>query len=161
MSKKNVKTNAMRILDLEKINHNELSYPVTKDHVDGITAAKSLGKDPKTVYKTLVTQASSRAYYVFVIPVAENLSLKKAARACGEKNLEMIHVRDINKVTGYIRGGCSPIGMKKTYPTYIDQSAKDIETITVSAGKVGYQVELSPDDLINLIEGQYADLIAD
>jgi len=79
----------------------------------------------------------------------------------GEKNLEMIHVRDINKVTGYIRGGCSPIGMKKTYPTYIDQSAKDIETITVSAGKVGYQVELSPDDLINLIKGQYADLIAD
>ena len=147
MSKKNVKTNAMRILDLEKINHNELSYPVTKDHVDGITVAKSLGKDLKTVYKTLVTQARSRVYYVFVIPVAENL--------------EMIHVRDINKVTGYIRGGCSPIGMKKTYPTYIDQSAKDIETITVSAGKVGYQVELSPDDLINLIKGQYADLIAD
>lgn len=161
MSKKNVKTNAMRILDTEKIDHKELSYPVSKDHVDGLSAAQALGKDPRTVYKTLVTQASSRVYYVFVIPVAENLNLKKAARACGEKNIEMIHVKDINKVTGYIRGGCSPIGMKKSYPTYIDKSARDIETITVSAGKVGYQVELSPENLVDLIGGQYADLLAD
>ena len=104
MSKKTVKTNAMRILDTEKIDHKELSYPVSKDHVDGVSAAQALGKDPRTVYKTLVTQAGSRSYYVFVIPVAENLNLKKAARACGEKNIEMIHVKDINKVTGYIRG---------------------------------------------------------
>lgn len=163
MAKKNVKTvktNVMRILDIEKINHKELSYPVSKDHVDGVSAALGLGKDPKSVYKTLVTQAASKAYYVFVIPVAENLNLKKAARACGEKNIEMIHVKDINKVTGYIRGGCSPIGMKKAYPTFVDQSAQNMEAITVSAGKVGYQVELSPQDLIDLIGGQYADLLA-
>ena len=161
MAKKIVKTNAMRILDLEKIVHRELSYPVDKDHVDGITAAKHLGKDPATVYKTLVTQGHSKEYFVFVIPVARNLNMKKAARACGEKSVEMIHVKDINKVTGYIRGGCSPIGMKKPYRTYIDRSAISIETITVSAGKIGYQVELAPDDLLRVTGSTYADLLMD
>ena len=159
MSKKTVKTNAMRILDTEKIDHKELSYPVSKDHVDGVSAAQALGKDPRTVYKTLVTQAGSRSYYVFVIPVAENLDMKKAARTCGEKSIEMINVKDINKVTGYIRGGCSPIGMKKSYPTYIDESAKDIDTITVSAGKIGFQVELEPSDLLRVTGSEYADLL--
>jgi len=161
MAKKIVKTNAMRILDLEKISHKELSYPVDKDHVDGITAAKHLGKDPSTVYKTLVTQGNSKAYFVFVIPVAENLDMKKAARVCGEKSVDMIYVKDINKVTGYVRGGCSPIGMKKAYKTYIDQSATNIETITVSAGKIGYQVELAPDDLLMVTGSTYADLLMD
>ncbi len=159
MSKKTVKTNAMRILDLEKINHKELSYPVGKNHVDGVTAAKGLGKDPATVYKTLVIIGNSKQYYVFVIPVAENLDMKKAARACGEKSIEMINVKDINKVTGYIRGGCSPIGMKKSYPTYIDESAKYIDTITVSAGKIGFQVELEPSDLLRVTGSEYADLL--
>lgn len=159
MSKKTVKTNVMRILDAENIGHNELSYPVDKDHVDGVTAAKAIGKDPATVYKTLVTQGHSKDYFVFVIPVAENLDMKKAARACGEKNLSMIHVKDINKVTGYIRGGCSPIGMKKSYSTYIDESAQHIDTITVSAGKVGFQVELRPEDLIRITNSKYADLL--
>ncbi|CAK7013409.1 MAG: Cys-tRNA(Pro)/Cys-tRNA(Cys) deacylase YbaK [Peptostreptococcus russellii] len=159
MSKKKVKTNAMRILELEKIEYIEHSYPVDKDHVDGITAAKHIGKDPKTVYKTLVTQGQSKEYYVFVIPVAENLNMKKAAKASGEKKVEMIHVKDINKITGYIRGGCSPIGMKKQYSTYIDKSAKSIESITVSAGKLGYQVELSPSDLIKASKAEYADLL--
>lgn len=159
MAKKTVKTNAMRILDLEKINHKELPYPVDKGHVDGVTAAKGLGKDPATVYKTLVTIGHSKQHYVFVIPVAENLDMKKAARACGEKSIEMINVKDINKVTGYIRGGCSPIGMKKSYPTYIDESAKDIDTITVSAGKIGFQVELEPSDLLGVTGSEYADLL--
>lgn len=159
MSKKKVKTNAMRILELEKIEYIEHSYPVDKDHVDGITAAKHIGKDPKTVYKTLVIQGQSKEYYVFVIPVAENLNMKKAAKASGEKKVEMIHVKDINKITGYIRGGCSPIGMKKQYSTYIDKSAKSIESITVSAGKLGYQVELSPSDLIKASKAEYADLL--
>lgn len=159
MAKKTVKTNAMRILDIEKINHKELSYSVDKGHVDGVTVAKGLGKDPATVYKTLVTIGHSKQHYVFVIPVAENLDMKKAARACGEKSIEMINVKDINKVTGYIRGGCSPIGMKKSYQTYIDESAKDIDTITVSAGKIGFQVELEPSDLLRVTGSEYADLL--
>ncbi|MEG0250068.1 MAG: Cys-tRNA(Pro) deacylase [Peptostreptococcus sp.] len=159
MSKKKVKTNAMRILESEGIEYVEHSYPVDKDHVDGITAAKHLNKDPKTVFKTLVTQGQSKEYYVFVIPVAENLDMKKAAKACGEKKIEMIHVKDISKITGYVRGGCSPIGMKKQFATYIDSSGETIESITVSAGKIGYQVELSPIDLIKASKAEYADLL--
>ena len=129
------------------------------DHVDGITAAKHLNKNPETVFKTLVTQGQSKQYYVFVIPVAENLNMKKAAKACGEKKVEMIHVKDINKITGYIRGGCSPIGMKKQFDTYVDNSGKHLESITVSAGKIGYQVELSAMDLIKASKAKYADLL--
>lgn len=156
---KKVKTNVMRILDAEKITHQEMSYPVEKDHVDGITAAKGVGKDVSVVFKTLVTKGNSKNYFVFVIPVAENLDLKKAAKACHEKKVEMIHVKDINKITGYIRGGCSPIGMKKQYNTYIHESAKDLEMIVISAGKIGYQVELSPNDLNQLINSEFADII--
>ena len=159
MSKKKVKTNAMRILESEKIDYTEHSYPVEKDHVDGVTAAKSIGKKEEEVFKTLVTQGNSKDFFVFVIPVAETLDMKKAAKACGEKKVEMIHVKDINKITGYIRGGCSPIGMKKLYATYIDSSGENLETITVSAGKVGFQVELKPEDLKRVSKAEFADLI--
>lgn len=159
MSKKNVKTNAMRILDSENIAHKELSYPVKKDHIDGISVASLIGREENEVFKTLVSQGHSKNFYVFVIPVGKNLDMKKAARSCGEKSVEMIHVKDINKVTGYIRGGCSPIGMKKEYPTYIDISAKDLDSIIISAGKIGYQVELDPVDLADLINAEFADLV--
>lgn len=159
MSKKKVKTNAMRILESLDIEYEEHTYEVSKDHVDGITAAKSLGKDVSTVFKTLVTQGASKEFYVFVIPVAETLDMKKAAKACHEKNVEMIHVKDINKITGYIRGGCSPIGMKKKYKTYIHETGKNLETITVSAGKIGYQIELKPMDLARAAEAVFVDII--
>lgn len=158
MSKKNIKTNAMRLLENEKIEYKYYSYSVDKDHVSGVKAAEEIGKDPRSVFKTLVTQAVSKEYYVFVIPVAENLDLKKAAKICGEKKVDMIHVKDINKVTGYIRGGCSPIAMKKLYETFIDESAKDFDRVIVSAGKIGYQIELSPIELAKIVKGIFADL---
>ena len=156
---KMVKTNAMRILDSNKIEHRELSYPADKDHVDGVTVARSINRDEKEVFKTLVAQGASREYFVFVIPVAESLDMKKAARAAKEKNMEMIHVKDINKVTGYIRGGCSPIGMKKQFKTFINSSAEELESLIISAGKIGYQVELSPTDLKKLTDSEFIDLI--
>lgn len=158
MSKKKVKTNAMRILEAEKIDYIEHSYEVDKNHVDGITVAESIGKNPSTVFKTLVTQGNSKEFFVFVIPVAETLDMKKAAKACGEKRVEMIAVKDINKITGYIRGGCSPIGMKKLYSTYIDSSAESLKTIIVSAGKIGFQVELKVIDLKNISKAEFAEL---
>lgn len=156
---KMVKTNAMRILDANKIEHKELSYPVDKDHVDGVTVADSIGRDYSEVYKTLVAQGHSKEFLVFVIPVNKSLDMKKAAKAAGEKNIEMIHVKDINKVTGYIRGGCSPIGMKKQYRTFVNDTAEILDTMIVSAGKIGYQVELSPKDLQKLTECKFADII--
>ncbi len=158
MSKKKVKTNAMRILEAEKIDYIEHSYEVDKNHVDGITVAESIGKNPSTVFKTLVTQGNSKEFFVFVIPVAETLDMKKAAKACGEKRVEMIAVKDINKITGYVRGGCSPIGMKKLYSTYIDSSAESLKTIIVSAGKIGFQVELKAIDLKNISKAEFAEL---
>lgn len=159
MAKKKVKTNAMRILESEEIEYQEHSYEADKDHVDGVSAAQSIGKDPATVFKTLVTQGSSKEFFVFVIPVAETLDMKKAAKACKEKKVEMIHVKDINKITGYIRGGCSPIGMKKLYSTYIDLSGEKLDSITVSAGKIGFQIELKPEDLKKVAKAEVADLI--
>ncbi len=152
------KTNVMRILDKAKINYNHYEYPHGKEAVDGLSVAKLLGQNPNQVFKTLVTHGGG-GYYVFVIPVAEELDLKKAARAVGEKSVEMIHVKDINKVTGYIRGGCSPIGMKKQYKTVIHTSANDIKTMIVSAGKIGYQIELPPKELISLIGADTADIV--
>lgn len=154
-----VKTNAMRILDSNKINYKMWSYEVNTDHVDGVEVANQIGKDVTQVYKTLVTQGVSKNIYVFVIPVHENLDLKKAAKAAKEKSVDMIHVKDINKITGYIRGGCSPIGMKKLYNTFINETAKELDTITVSAGKIGYQIELSPLDLQKLINCEFEDII--
>ena len=159
MSKSNVKTNAMRILDSNNINYKMYYYELGKDHIDGIEVAKKIGKDVIEVYKTLVAQGSSKDFYVYVIPVNESLNLKKAAKAANEKSVEMIPVKDINKVTGYIRGGCSPIGMKKQYKTFINKSAESLNSIIVSAGKIGYQIEISPKDLISLINSEFIDLI--
>lgn len=146
----NLKTNVMRILDSNKIEYNTYSYDSDGDF-DGQSVAKKIGKDEQRVFKTLVTVAPSKSNYVFVIPVAGELDLKAAAKAVGEKSVEMIAVKDINKVTGYIRGGCSPIGMKKQFTTVIDSSCDEYETIIFSAGKIGYQVEVAPKDLIALI----------
>lgn len=152
------KTNVMRILDKEKVKYNHYEYPHGKEAVDGISVAKLLNQNPDCVFKTLVTHGGN-GYFVFVVPVAEELDLKKAAKAVGEKSVEMIHVKDINKVTGYIRGGCSPIGMKKQYKTVIHDSSLGIEKIIVSAGKIGYQIELAPADLIALTGAKTADIV--
>lgn len=159
MSKKLIKTNVLRILDKSDIEYKDFQYPVGKEHVDGVSAAILVGKRPDEVYKTLVTQGNSKEYYIFVIPVAENLNMKKAAKACGEKSIEMINFKDLNKITGYIRGGCSPIGMKKLYKTYIDQSIRNLDRVTVSAGKIGYQVELNIEDLIKIVNAEVSDLL--
>ena len=141
------KTNAMRILDAKKVPYEVMTYDNKDGNIDGVSVAQKVGKEVSSVYKTLVTQGSSRNLYVFVIPVEAELDLKKAAKAAGEKKIEMVPVKDIQKWTGYIRGGCSPVGMKKLYPTFIDQNASSLETIVVSGGKIGIQVELSVDDL--------------
>ena len=156
---KEEKTNVMRVLEQKKIPYT----PHTYEHeegvaVDGVTVAASLGQDPECVFKTLVARGASKGIYVFCIPVAENLDLKKAARAVGEKSLEMIHVKEINALTGYIRGGCSPVGMKKQYPTVFHETAEIVDAIMVSAGKIGYQVELAPGALIELVGGTLADI---
>ncbi|RYL95025.1 Cys-tRNA(Pro) deacylase [Sporolactobacillus sp. THM7-4] len=148
MAKSRVKTNAMRILDSENIPYKIQTYDISDGLIDGVSVARKVGEDPKTVYKTLVTQGHSGEFYVFVVPVAEELDLKKAAACVGEKKVELIHVKDIQKHTGYVRGGCSPIGMKKTYPTVIDASAKSIDRIIVSGGKKGVQMILSVNDLV-------------
>ncbi|MEG2869735.1 MAG: Cys-tRNA(Pro) deacylase [Paraclostridium sp.] len=156
---KAVKTNAMRILDSKKVKYNIFSYDISDDHVDGISVANKIGKDVNEVYKTLVTHGTSKNIYVYVIPVHENLDLKKAAKVADEKKIEMIHVSDINKLTGYIRGGCSPIGMKKLYKTFINKTAENLDDIIVSAGKIGYQVEISPVDLQKIINCEFEDII--
>lgn len=153
------KTNAMRILDRHGISYNIYSYEKEDGKIDGISVANKIGKDVKFVYKTLVAQGASKEIYVFVIPVACELDLKLAAKAAGEKNIHMIPVKDLNKWTGYIRGGCSPIGMKKHYKTFIDQSAEQLEAVVVSAGKIGMQVELSVEDLQMLTKAQFYSLI--
>lgn len=147
----NLKTNVMRILDKAGISYSTYTYDASDGLIDGISVAEKMGKPVEQVYKTLVTQGASREYYVFVIPVAEELNLKAAARSVSEKGVDMIKVTDINKITGYIRGGCSPIGMKKEYKTVLDSSCKELDTFIISAGKIGHQIELSPYDLIGLI----------
>lgn len=154
----NFKTNVMRILETNKIDYNLYTYESGGDF-DGCSVASKIGKDPTCVFKTLVTVAPSKKNYVFVIPVNCELNLKACASAVGEKSVEMIAVKDINKVTGYIRGGCSPIGMKKDYVTVVDASCKTCDKIVFSAGKIGYQVEVSPDALINLIGAKVADIV--
>ena len=157
---KEAKTNAMRILERAKVAYTAHEYPHEEGvAVDGVTVAASMGEDPACVYKTLVTQGASRNYFVFVIPVAAELDLKAAARSVGEKSVAMIHVADINKVTGYVRGGCSPIGMKKRFPTYLDRSAEKYEKIAVSAGMRGVQVILSPADLGRYVGAEMTDLM--
>lgn len=153
-----VKTNAMRILDTRKVPYEILTYDANDGKIDGVAVAGKIGRDPAQVYKTLVAVGASKNLYVFVIPVEDELDMKKAAKEAGEKNVEMLPVKDIQKFTGYIRGGCSPIGMKKNYPTFLDASAEGMDKIIVSAGKIGFQVELAPDQLINAADGKYAEL---
>jgi Cys-tRNA(Pro)/Cys-tRNA(Cys) deacylase len=155
------KTNAMRILEKEKIPYEMFTYPVTEEHQDGVTVAALCGQDVKTVFKTLVCKGASKNHFVFVVPVAEELDLKKAARAASEKSMEMIHVNDINKVTGYIRGGCSPIGMKKLFPTFFHESALEQDLVIVSGGKRGFQIKCEPKLLASACKGQFADIIFD
>lgn len=155
---KEQKTNVMRFLDKNKVDYKAHEYPHGDEAVDGMKVAELCGYDPETVFKTLVTRGASKEIYVFVIPVCRELDLKKAAKAAGEKSISMIHVSEINALTGYVRGGCSPIGMKKQYKTFFDESALSRETIMVSAGKIGYQVELAPGELIRLTRGKTADL---
>lgn len=156
---KEQKTNVMRLLEQKKIKYIPHEYPHGDEAVDGLTVAQICGQNPGQVFKTLVARGASKNIYVFVIPVTNELNLKKAAKAAGEKSVAMIHVSEINALTGYVRGGCSPIGMKKQYKTFYNESAADYDTIMVSAGKIGYQVELNPDELIKLTKGIYADLV--
>ena len=153
------KTNVMRVLEQKKITYTPHSYPHGDDAVDGATVAQLIGKAPEQVYKTLVTVGASKNHYVFVIPVLAELNLKKAAKAVGEKSIAMLHVSELLPLTGYVRGGCSPIGMKKQFKTVIDVSCEAQDTITVSAGKIGQQVEVAPADLLKLIRGTTADVI--
>ena len=155
------KTNVMRVLEQKKVKYTAHEYPHGDAPVDGVTAALLMGQDPDRVFKTLVARGASRKIYVFDIPVAAELDLKKAAKAVGEKSIAMIHVSEINELTGYVRGGCSPIGMKKQYTTTFHKSAEKLDTIVVSAGKIGFQVELAPDVLISLVRGKTADIITE
>lgn len=154
---KEIKTNAMRILETKKIPFTTHTYEC-EEFIDGIQIADMLGLPHEKVYKTLVTQGSSKNYYVFVIPIAEEMDMKKAAKSVGEKSVAMLHVKDINAVTGYIRGGCTAIGMKKQYVTRIEEAAKNLEHIIVSGGKLGTQLELTPDDFIKASNAEYADI---
>ena len=141
------KTNVMRLLDRQKIPYIPHQYPCPDGAVDGVSVAALLGQNPDTVFKTLVTQAGRGSYYVFVIPVTHTLDLKAAARAVDVKSVEMIKQAQLLGLTGYVHGGCSPVGMKKSFPTVLDTSAQGLETMVVSAGKIGFQVELAPSDL--------------
>ena len=162
MSKKDEKTTVMRILEQKNIPYTPHAYPHDGDAApDGLAVARSLGQDPETVFKTLVARGASNALYVFDIPVGDSLDLKKAAKAVGEKSVAMLRQKELLPLTGYIHGGCSPIGMKKQYPTVFHETAEILDTILVSAGKVGYQVELAPADLIALVGAGTADLTVD
>ena len=156
---KEAKTNAMRILERAKVPYTAHEYAHEEGvAVDGVTVAKSMGFDPAQVFKTLVARGASGQYYVFDVPVAESLDLKKAAKAVGEKSIAMLHVSELTPLTGYVRGGCSPVGMKKQFRTVFAAQALAQETILVSAGKIGYQVETAPQALIALVRASTADL---
>ena len=152
------KTNAVRMVEAEGIPYKMYEYDAPEGFLDGVSVAKTLGQDPDQVFKTLVTVGASKEYHVCVIPVAKELDLKKAAKHFGEKKIEMILARDITKVTGYIKGGCSPVGMKKLYSTAIDESAVLFDEIMVSGGKVGLQMQLSVECLKNITGAEFADL---
>ena len=154
------KTNVMRLLEQKKIPYVGHSYADT-GAVSGVEVARALGENPAQVFKTLVTVGKSRQYYVFVIPVAAELDLKKAAKAVGEKSVEMIKAKELLPLTGYIHGGCSPIGMKKSFKTTVDSSAAGFETIIFSAGRIGYQVEVSPEDLKKIVRYELSELTVD
>ena len=156
---KEEKTNVMRTLEQKKIAYTAKTYPHGEgDAIDGVSVAKAVGLDVEMVFKTLVCKGASGGYYVFDIPVAENLDLKKAARAVGEKNIAMIPQKELLPLTGYVHGGCSPVGMKKPFPTFIDETALLCERFYCSAGRVGAQVEVSAEALAEYIGAEFADL---
>lgn len=158
MGKKEVKTNAMRILERQKILYTYETYECD-EFTDGIETADKLGYEHQYVYKTLVTTGKSGEHYVFVIPIEEEIDFKKAAKAVGEKSLEMPHLKDLTKVTGYVRGGCTAVGMKKQFPTVIQEDAKDLPHMHVSGGKLGMQLTLAPLDLAKAANAEFADII--
>ena len=154
---KEEKTNVMRTLEQKKIAYTPHEYPADGP-VDGVSVAAYLNQDPEQVFKTLVTKGAGGGYYVFDIPVAENLDLKKAAKVVGEKSIAMLPQKKLLPLTGYVHGGCSPVGMSKHFPTYFAEEVILVDTMICSAGKVGHQVEVAPDALIALVDGQVADL---
>lgn len=158
---KEEKTNVMRVLDQKKIPYTAHAYEHGETAPDGVTVARSLGQEPERVFKTLVTRSASGGCYVFEVPVAATLDLKKAAKAVGEKWVEMLPAKDLLPLTGYVHGGCSPVGMKKQFPTVFHESCMEWETICVSAGKVGLQVEVEPEALAALVRAKTADVTAD
>ena len=160
MAKKLEKTNAMRILAAAGLPHTLHSYD-DSSAISGAEVAAQLGEDPDHVFKTLVTQGKSGEHFVFMIPVAQELDLKKAAKACGEKSVAMIKSRDLLPTTGYVHGGCSPIGMKKPFPTYCDETCVLFDTIIFSGGRIGTQIEMSFDDLCQLMDVEPVDLVVD
>lgn len=155
--KKEEKTNVMRVLDSKKVEYKSHNY-LASGAVSGTEVAHVLGQNPDSVFKTLVTVSKSKKYYVFLVPVEKELDLKKAATVVGEKKIEMLKSKELLGLTGYIHGGCSPIGMKKFFRTTVDETAKNYETIMFSAGKIGYQVEMNPADLEKVIRFEYADI---
>ena len=155
---KEEKTNVMRTLEQKKIPYTAFSYD-PDGPIDGVSVAAETGLDAASVFKTLVTKGASGAYYVFDIPVAENLDLKKAAKAVGEKSIAMLPQKDLLPLTGYVHGGCSPVGMKKQFPTVFHETVNDLELVAVSAGKIGHQVQVKPADLLNLLRAKTADVI--
>lgn len=154
------KTLVMKILDQKKINYKIHDY-INSNLIDAISVANFLNENPSKVFKTLVTVGKSKNHYVFLVPSNKTLDLKKASKVVDEKNIELIHQKELLPLTGYIHGGCSPIGMKKTFPTVIDSSAASFDTIFISGGKIGYQIEISPNDLIPLIKGKLFDISKD
>ena len=155
---KEEKTNVMRTLDQKKILYTAFSYD-PNGPIDGVSVAAETGLDAASVFKTLVTKGASGAYYVFDIPVAENLDLKKAAKAVGEKSIAMLPQKELLPLTGYVHGGCSPVGMKKQFPTVFHETVNELALVAVSAGKIGHQVQVKPDDLLNLLRAKTADII--
>lgn len=159
MAKKVAKTNAVRLIEQQKIAHELFEYETENgEAVDGITVASKIGQPIAQVYKTLIATAGKGKYFVFVIPVAEELDVKAAAKVVSEKKIEMIAVKELLGLTGYVRGGCSPIGMKKQFPTYIDASAQSLPYMIVSAGKIGMQIKLVPADLVRVANASYAEI---
>ena len=155
---KEIKTHAMRILEKNKVPYETIQYEC-EEFIDGLHTAQKTGAPVEQSFKTLVVQGKSKEYYVLVVPIAEEIDLKKAARVLNEKSIEMIHVKDITKVTGYVRGGCSPLGMKKQYPTVVHRSALEYDEIYISGGRIGTTLKLKPEDLAKTIKSDFADII--
>ncbi|SFW40403.1 Cys-tRNA(Pro) deacylase [Ruminococcus flavefaciens] len=155
---KELKTNAMRFLDKSKIEYTVQTYECD-EFIDGIHTAEKLGQPLDETFKTLVAQGKSGSYYCFLIPVALELDMKKAAKSVGEKSVELIHVKDITKITGYVRGGCTPIGMKKQFMTVVHESAAELPMFFISGGRIGTQIHLSPQELVKAIRGKFEDII--